>query len=189
MAPPPSKSEPDAGGFLGRWSRLKQESRAKAPDAAPPPLAADPPAGVPAAAEPPREEKEPSREEEKKEKPFDPAELPAVESLGKDSDYSMFLRPEVPGELRQQALRRLWASDPVLAAPDPCDMHNLDYNNVPTFPGGIKSLFRVGRGMLDALESVKEEAAAAPAADDPEARTTREAATEVKNSNGVESDS
>jgi hypothetical protein len=94
------------------------------------------------------------------EKPFDPATLPPVETLNKDSDYALFMRPEVPEDLRQKALRRLWATDAVLSAPDPVDMHNIDYNAVPTFPEGVKTLYRIGKGMFDELEAEAEKAAA-----------------------------
>ena len=73
------------------------------------------------------------------------------------------MRVEVPEDLRQKALRKLWASDPVLSAPEVLDMHNLDYNNVPTFPQGLKTLFRVGQGMLDAAEEEEAEKKAAAA--------------------------
>lgn len=131
-------------GFAQRWSRLKRQAREdeKKPAEAPPP---DLPATIGAADEP-----APAAEEKREEeKPFDPASLPPAESLTKDSDYSLFMRPEVPEDLRQKALRRLWAADPVLSAPDPLDMHNLDYNAVPTFPEGVKTLFRIGQGMLE----------------------------------------
>jgi hypothetical protein len=151
MAHPPSDDE----GFASRWSRLKRRAREeeKAREEAPPP------AEVNAEAE----EAKPAEGEEPK-KPFDISELPSVESLTKDSDYSGFMRAEVPEDLRQKALRRLWASDPVLSAPEVLDMHNLDYNNVPTFPQGLKTLFRVGQGMLDAAEEEAAEKKAAAAA-------------------------
>jgi hypothetical protein len=149
MAHPPSDDE----GFASRWSRLKRRSREeeKAREEAPPP------------AEIKAEEAKPADGEEQK-KPFDISELPSVESLTKDSDYSGFMRAEVPEDLRQKALRKLWASDPVLSAPEVLDMHNLDYNNVPTFPEGLKTLFRVGQGMLDAAEEAAAEKKAAAAA-------------------------
>jgi Protein of unknown function (DUF3306) len=161
MAHPPSDDE----GFASRWSRLKQRARDdKLREAEPP----SPPAPVEAK---PDERKAP--EEEKK--PFDISELPSVESLTKDSDYSGFMRAEVPEDLRQKALRKLWASDPMLSGPEILDMHNLDYNNVPTFPQGLKSLFRVGQGMLDALEAEdaeKQAAAAKPEGERPAAAKT-----------------
>jgi hypothetical protein len=130
-------------GFAQRWSRLKQQAREDEKK-----LAEVPPPDLPATTgtdEPPPT----AGDKPEGEKPFDPASLPPVDSLTKDSDYSLFMRPEVPEDLRQKALRRLWAADPVLSAPDPLDMHNLDYNAVPTFPEGVKTLFRIGQGMLE----------------------------------------
>jgi hypothetical protein len=87
-------------GFLGRWSRLKQQDRAapKAEPAGPP----DPAAPVePAAAEPAEE--------------IDLAALPPIETLGVDSDYTPFLKPGVPAELQRRALRRAWVTDREIA--------------------------------------------------------------------------
>jgi hypothetical protein len=42
-------------------------------------------------------------------------ELPAIESLGADSDYTVFLARGVPRVLQAQALRVAWASDPAIA--------------------------------------------------------------------------
>jgi hypothetical protein len=151
--------------FAQRWSRLKQQARDdenKLAEAPPPNL----PAPIGAADEPPPA----SGDKPEEEKPFDPASLPPVESLTKDSDYSLFMRPEVPEDLRQKALRRLWAADPVLSAPDPLDMHNLDYNAVPTFPEGVKTLFRIGQGMLEPEPETK----AADAASRPGEETAAE---------------
>ena len=103
-----------------------------------------------------------------------------MESLTKDSDYSGFMRAEVPEDLRQKALRRLWASDPVLSGPEILDMHNLDYNNVPTFPQGLKSLFRVGQGMLDAAEEEAAEKRAAAAKPEGEAPIASETSPESR---------
>lgn len=96
----------ESEGFLSRWSRLKREAREEEA----PPLPAEDLAALPAE-EPdgngaPADSAEPA---------FDPASLPPVESLGADSDYTVFLAPEVPQALRLQALRKAWVSDPVIA--------------------------------------------------------------------------
>jgi hypothetical protein len=139
-------------GFLARWSRLKQE-QAPEPPAEPQKPAA--PTGQVAA--PPAEKKEPV-------KPIDPATLPSIDSLTTDSDFTAFLREGVPEDLRRQALRKLWVCDPVVAATDVFDVYNLDYFNMPSFPDGVKTLFRVGHGMLDAIEEQAEKEAVAKAA-------------------------
>jgi hypothetical protein len=47
-------------------------------------------------------------------KPFDPASLPSIESIGADTDVTAFLRPGVPADLTRAALRRAWSSDPAI---------------------------------------------------------------------------
>ncbi len=81
--PPPQTDE----GALRRWSRRK--ARAGAPDRGEDPLAHRPePAPTPAA--------------------LTDADMPPLESLDEDSDYSAFLSPEVGEELRRLALRKLF---------------------------------------------------------------------------------
>src|ERR1700680_1275611 len=73
-------------GFLARWSRLKRAERDKA-------VRHDPARPVPAAS---ADSPEPLA---------DPLEdLPALESLTKDSDFSAFMCPGVPEALRTPAL-------------------------------------------------------------------------------------
>jgi len=45
---------------------------------------------------------------------IDPATLPPIESLGPESDYTVFLRKGVPEALRVAALRKAWMSDPFI---------------------------------------------------------------------------
>jgi hypothetical protein len=45
---------------------------------------------------------------------IDPATLPPLETLGPDSDYTVFLRRGVPEALRNAALRKAWMSDPFI---------------------------------------------------------------------------
>ena len=137
-------------GFLARWSRLKQEDRETA--RARPESETDdrPSAGKTVAA---RDARTPaasdrSTEDQPARKPIDLAELPSLDSLSATSDYAPFMREGVPEELRRQALRKLWMSDPVLSAPDPYDLHAFDYNIVPTFPQGLANVARAGLGML-----------------------------------------
>src|SRR5581483_7896140 len=106
---------------------------------------AAPPAPAPQAVSAPAQAEVPKADDE-----IDPAQLPPLESLGKDSDYSLFLRKGVPEELRRQALRRMWQSDPVLAMPDVSEPYTIDFNNVQTFADGLKRFYPEMREMLDA---------------------------------------
>ncbi len=99
--------------FTGRWSRLKQEARAPAPDDAPQT------ANLPAAEgdAPPAEETPTIAAED----------LPDIDSLDKDSDYTPFMQVGVPEELKKLALRALWRSDPVLANLDGLNDYDEDF--------------------------------------------------------------
>ncbi|WJR75671.1 DUF3306 domain-containing protein [Bradyrhizobium sp. NP1] len=46
--------------------------------------------------------------------PFDPASLPAIESVGAESNIRAFLETGVPVDLARAALRRAWSLDPVI---------------------------------------------------------------------------
>ena len=99
--------------FTGRWSRLKQDSRA--PALGDEPKTADLPASVEADA--PGEEAPTIAAED----------LPDIESLDKDSDYTPFMAQGVPEELKKLALRALWRSDPVLANLDGLNDYDEDF--------------------------------------------------------------
>jgi hypothetical protein len=45
---------------------------------------------------------------------FDPKDLPSIDSIGPDTDVSVFLRPGVPADLARAALRRAWTADPAI---------------------------------------------------------------------------
>jgi hypothetical protein len=137
-------------GFAGRWSRLKSEARAT--QVAVPPVAEVPPPEAVQANElepaaPPAEEK--------------PVELPPVETLTRDSDYSLFMRGDVASDLRSQALRKLWTLDPHFATIDISECHSIDFNAVQCFPEGLKNtIYRVGSGMVEAVEEIERAEAA-----------------------------
>lgn len=137
-------------GFLGRWSRRKREALrgVEAPATeAPPPVEAAPEAAPPA---------------------FDPASLPPLETLTEASDFTAFLRAEVPSVLRQAALRRAWRLDPAIRDfTGPAD-YAWDYNapdGVPGFAhtlgGDVKTLLAQAIGALEDL-AVPEAAPAEP---------------------------
>jgi hypothetical protein len=87
--------------FLERWSRKKREvvdeSTPSKPQDAEAEKTAD--SGSPVA----RSEAE---------KPFDLESLPSLESISAETDIRDFLRPGIPTDLRHEALRRVWSTDP-----------------------------------------------------------------------------
>ncbi|QCO16399.1 DUF3306 domain-containing protein [Azospirillum brasilense] len=141
--------------FLSRWSRLKRQPAAPAPEPAlepvQPPPAEESPAQLPvdAAAEPAKTAPESD----------DPLkDLPPVEELTLESDFTPFLRAEVPDDLHRQALRKLWTSDPVFANDDGLKDYADDYASLFTGSSPVKTLYRVGKGFLDAAEEAAEKA-------------------------------
>lgn len=91
----------DDEGFLARWSRRKRAD------------AAEPEEGERAivpVAEAPSEAASPADAD-----PKAAVELPPVETLGADDDYTAFLRPGVPLEVSLRGLRRAWVADPRIA--------------------------------------------------------------------------
>lgn len=131
-------------GFLARWSRLKRKGGAAEGQPAPEPPAAPPPPAVAVAPAVPGSSS--TAEDPGTEAAL--AHLPKVEDLTLDSDYRPFMDPRVPEALRQQALRKLWTADPAFAAPDPLDIHNLDYA-MPAIAETVRTAYKVGRGFLD----------------------------------------
>ena len=117
-------------GFLKRWSRRKR-AEGPAPESAPAeslPGAVPEEPGQPVA--PPAEAGPPGAIVAKPEdEPVDPATLPPLESLGQDSDYTLFLRKGVPEALRAAALRRAWMTDPAIRDfPSPAVDYAWDFN-------------------------------------------------------------
>ena len=120
--------------FLSRWSRRKREASIPPPqgeggedrrsepgggDSPPADHAEHPPHPDPLPASGEREVAFRARGGEPRglasqEAEFDPASLPPVESIDAGTDVSAFLRPGVPAELAQAALRRAWATDPAI---------------------------------------------------------------------------
>lgn len=109
------------GSFAGRWSRLKREAEAPAPETEP--------RIEPEAEAEPEIEPEISAEEI--------AALPPVETLEPGADLGPFLRRGVPRALRQAALRRMWTINPAIRDyVDPAREYALDWNAPGGVPGG-----------------------------------------------------
>ena len=113
-----------AEGRFSRWSRLKTETQEIVqPELEEPVQAVNLPQSQ--ADEPvPEEVAAPELEEQA---PVLPKDLPDVETLEKDSDYTPFLAEGVPEALRKLALRKLWASDPILANLDGLNDYDEDF--------------------------------------------------------------
>lgn len=169
--------------FLGRWARRKEESRRDEPAAADP-LTSPPPAEVVAPdavpGEAPQEAAEAPAEEEA------PLDLPDVDSLDADSDYSAFMDSRVPEETQRRALRRLWSSDPAYAFRDGLNEYDEDYTAPRLLGAAVKTVYDVVRGYAPA-EDVEGETESQPgdAADSAVAKGTDEVPHESKEGGGA----
>jgi hypothetical protein len=158
--------------FLGRWSRRKAEEKTEQPPAK----------TLQEAAEEQTTEATRGKPAEKPEEPFDLSKLPSIESLGKDSDYSMFMQKGVPEELRLKAIRRMWATDPSIAGPDLLDMHAWDYTGTdglkPLVAPAIEAVAAVAKELLEKQREAKSGSPQAPAESPAPETAENEAATD-----------
>lgn len=92
--------------FLSRWSRRKRAARQPSAEAKPSAQPATP-----------------------------PSELPPIDSLTPESDFSAFMHEQVDDKLRRAALRKLF-SDPALNVVDGLDDYAEDFNQLETLAAG-----------------------------------------------------
>lgn len=74
------------------------------------------------------------------------AEAVDLETLSYNSDYELFLKKGVPEELKNQAMRKLWRSNPVLANLD--GLNDYDENFADPALNTFTSIWQVGKGFL-----------------------------------------
>jgi hypothetical protein len=121
----------DDTGFLSRWSRRKvavrqgqalDEASAPPPEAVVPTAAAPEPEPAPASTTPPAAPALPT--------------LDDVAGLTRDSDYTAFVSREVPSDVKNAALKKLFA-DPHFNVMDGLDTYIDDYNKPDPLPPGM----------------------------------------------------
>lgn len=131
--------------FFTRWTRLKKEAREQpAEQPQPKPEAVDPKAS--------------------------PPELPPVDKLTIDSDYTGFFHPKVDEKLRRAALRKLFG-DPHFNVMDGLDVYIDDYSKSDPLPAEMLAQLKHGQQILawarEDTEKTAAEAASAAAAQPP----------------------
>jgi hypothetical protein len=103
------------------------------------------------------------------------AELPPIETLTKESDFTPFLADKVPDFIRRRALSVLWRSDPLFGHLDGLNDYDLNYRVIDTVIDIAKdTIYRVGKGhRTDEEEAADraEEAAAQKAVEAKDADT------------------
>ncbi|MBT4018034.1 MAG: DUF3306 domain-containing protein [Alphaproteobacteria bacterium] len=144
-----------------RWSRLKSDDRSgpAEPDQS---LVVDDPEGLLAGADEADEVADTRTTEEIV------ADLPDIETLEKDSDFTGFMQAGVPEELKNLALKKLWLSDPVLANVDGLNDYDDDFNVID----------KVIEIASDVLDKVSDSAEKLEEVSETEAATTAENAGE-----------
>lgn len=134
MAESDPKPKETAEEFLSRWSRRKQELRAEAQAPRPAqPAAPDASATAPA------------------------PELPPVDKLTMDSDYSGFFHPKVDEALRRTALKKLF-SDPHFNVMDGLDTYIDDYSISDPIPAAMLAEMKSAQDILGWARETEEEA-------------------------------
>jgi len=173
---------------LNRWSRMKAESRAGArgmkftlpgddgegaveeAGLAPEGTAAEPMASD-AILETQQEAASAAEEADSGE-----TELPEIDDLHEDSDYTPFMSDKVSDAVRNMALRKLWRTNAVFANLDGLLDYGEDFTDAATVVANMQSVYKVGRGMVD-YEA--EEAAKAAEAEAAQQQATQQQAGEL----------
>jgi len=156
MADNPEPSEPFS---LKRWSQRKRAA-GRTDTAGPSPSTQAPVAGDPAAATiAGTEDGAPAAIPEA-------APLPPVDALTFDSDFSVFMQPEIDPGTQRAALRKLF-SDPSFNVMDGLDIYVGDYTQPDPMPTGMLEKLSAVYAMLDPVEPAPNEPVSA---DNPPAR-------------------
>ena len=93
---PDTELQDEAGDFLARWSRRKLEASTGSIDDSAEVLQTEEPQAIPPVAAPPERE-------------LTDADMPSLDSLTADSDFTPFMSPGVSDGLRRLALRKLFS--------------------------------------------------------------------------------
>ena len=86
-----------------------------------------------------------------------PPDLPPIDSLDSESDYTPFLGENVPEELTRKALRKLWGSDPVFANLDGLNDYDDDYSKLGIVKTIVETAYKVGKGIVSEDEQEPDE--------------------------------
>ncbi|MBQ0764371.1 DUF3306 domain-containing protein [Marinobacter psychrophilus] len=76
-------------------------------------------------------------------------DLPDPDVIELGTDITGFMRKEIPELLRRKALRALWKSNPVLAVLDGLNDYDEDFSDAATAGNAVKTLYKVGQGLID----------------------------------------
>jgi len=165
---PGGASTDEAGqGFYGRWSRRKQAAREVVPQAdepqPPPPLVDVEDQDTPVVV---------AEQEVDAPQLLTDEDMPALETLDEDSDFSGFLSEGVSEELRLKALRKLFLS-PKFNVVDGLNDYDEDFTSFEALGDIVTSDMRHQRELEEQRRMAQEESAQASAAAREEGETPR----------------
>ena len=167
--------------FLRRWSRRKQAARKPAKDAAP----AKPDAPQIEPDESPAVSRDPNEPSESPAAVDEAPDLPDIDSLTAESDFTPFMKPGVPEALKNRALRKLWRINPVFGRLDGLNDYDGDFTDAASVVKDLKTLYKVGRGFLP--DPNEDAATAGP--DETPIEDSRQATRETRRDGSAEPDS
>ncbi len=144
-----SGDKQDEPGFASRWSRLKREAKADAPESG---GEAEAEAGV-------TEPEAPVDDDRPDEEVLEELGLPDPDTLKAGDNFTAFMAKAVPARLRNRALRKLWISDPVLANLDELLDYGEDFTDAATVVENLQTAYQVGKGFVDKVAGLPESGA------------------------------
>ena len=109
-------------------------------------------------------------------------DLPNIDSLDENSDFTPFMQKGVPEELSRLALRKLWKSNPVFANLDGLNDYDQDYSIIEAINAAVDTAYKVGKGLGsddDVSEETGEDNAVGEGEDDGPADAPRAASDEA----------
>ncbi len=70
------------------------------------------------------------------------------EALDKSSDYTRFIKSDVPEAIQKKALRKLWTTDPVFEVLDGMNDYDEDFTGDGLAGRAFKTAYKIGQGYL-----------------------------------------
>lgn len=139
--------------FFGRWSRLKRTRDRGAGDADMAPLDEAAPKFDGALEETSSHQGNTATPADGDTSKPRPAALDIdIESLSYESDFTPFMEKGAPDELRTEALRKLWTTDPVFGIIDGLDDYCEDFSDAAWVAPDMKTAYKIGQGFLSDSE-------------------------------------
>ena len=103
-------------------------------------------------------EREPALREGNEDEELTEADFDDVDfsKLDKESDYTRFIKANVPAAIQKKALRQLWASDSVFEVLDGMNDYDEDFTGNGLAGNVLKTAYKVGKGYLSDEDEIEE---------------------------------